>query len=186
MSTTKKILVLNGSPRKKGNTSLLIESFTEGAESAGHTITTFFLNTMNIHGCRGCYGGGKDPQSPCTQKDDMDKIYPAYEQADVVVLASPMYFWSISGQLKCTFDRLFAITEKDPNYHTPIKDCIMLMAAEGTGKDNNEPVEHFYKSLLKHLNWNDRGLLIAEGVTAIGDIKGHQALEEAKKIGKSI
>ena len=94
---SKKIIILNGSPRIKGNTSALTSSFRKGAESAGHTVTEFFLDTMNINGCKGCCGGGKDPASPCVQKDDMDKIYPIYKEADIVVLASPLYYWTISG-----------------------------------------------------------------------------------------
>ena len=53
--------------------------FTRGAKEAGNTVTEFLLDDMNINGCKDCFGGGKDPQSPCLQKDDMDKIYPAYE-----------------------------------------------------------------------------------------------------------
>ena len=77
----KKIVILNGSPRRKGNTSALVEAFTEGAESAGNTVTEFFLDSMNIHGCKGCFGGGKDPEHPCVQRDDMEKIYPAYKDS---------------------------------------------------------------------------------------------------------
>lgn len=62
----------------------------------------------------------------------------------------------------------------------------MLMAAEGNSKSNNEPVEAYYNSLLKHLGWNNRGLLIAGGVTAIGDIKDHTSLERVKDLGISI
>ena len=112
---SKKIIILNGSPRAKGNTMGIIKAFTAGAEAAGHTVTRFDLQKMNIHPCIGCCQGGKDISSPCTQKDDMDKIYPAYREADVVVLASPLYYWTISGQLKCAFDRLFAVAECDAN-----------------------------------------------------------------------
>ena len=70
----KNIIVLNGSPRKNGNTSELIKAFTEGAESAGHRVTVFFLDKMNINGCKGCFGGGKDAKHPCVQKDDMEQI----------------------------------------------------------------------------------------------------------------
>lgn len=87
----KKIIILNGSPRPKGNTAALIHSFTEGAKAAGHNVTRFDLQKMDIHPCLGCCSGGKDPESPCTQKDDMLKIYPAYKEADIVVLASPLY-----------------------------------------------------------------------------------------------
>ena len=97
---SRKIVILNGSPRRNGNTSSLVKSFTEGAESAGHTVTEFFLQDMNIRGCRGCFGGHSSQDSPCVQKDDMDKIYPAVKESDVVVLASPLYYWNMSGQLR--------------------------------------------------------------------------------------
>ena len=71
---SKKIIILNGSPRAKGNTMGIIKAFTAGAEAAGHTVTRFDLQKMNIHPCIGCCQGGKDISSPCTQKDDMDKI----------------------------------------------------------------------------------------------------------------
>lgn len=83
----KKIVVLNGSPRANGNTKELVKAFVKGAESAGNTVQVFDLQKMNIHGCLGCCMGGKDEASPCVQKDDMGLIYPAYREADVVVLA---------------------------------------------------------------------------------------------------
>ena len=62
---SKQILILNGSPRIHGNTAALIDAFTAGAEAAGHTITRFDLAALDIHGCRGCLGGGRDPRHPC-------------------------------------------------------------------------------------------------------------------------
>lgn len=88
----KKIVILNGSPRRKGNTSALVRSFTEGAENAGNTVTEFFLDSMNIHGCKGCFGGHSSREFPCVQKDDMDQIYPAVKDCDVVILATPLYY----------------------------------------------------------------------------------------------
>lgn len=88
---SKNIIILNGSPRLKGNTAMLCDAFTEGAKSVGHTVTRFDLQKMDIHGCLGCVKGGKDTASPCVQKDDMAKIYPVYKEADIVILASPMY-----------------------------------------------------------------------------------------------
>ena len=82
---SKKIIVLNGSSRKNGNTSALVREFVRGAEQAGNTVTVFDLSNMQINGCKGCFGGGKNPDSPCVQKDDMEKIYPAYKEADVLV-----------------------------------------------------------------------------------------------------
>ena len=110
---SKKIVILNGSPRKTGNTSALVKAFTEGAESVGNTVTEFFLDKMDIHGCKGCFGGHSSKECPCVQKDDMAQIYPAVKKCDVVILASPLYYWTMSGQLRTALDRLFALEEGD-------------------------------------------------------------------------
>ena len=179
----KRIVVLNGSPRRNGNTSCLIEAFTEGAESTGNTVQVFFLQGMDIHGCRGCFGGGKDPEHPCVQRDGMDEIYPAYKEADVVVLASPLYYWNLSGQLRTAFDRLFAVAECDPDYANPRKECVLLMAAEG---DDFAEVENYYDKLMGHMGWTDRGKVLCGGVLKAGDIEGHGDLDEARSLGASI
>ena len=179
----KKIIVLNGSPRKNGNTSALVKAFREGAESAGHTVTEFWLGGMKINGCRGCCAGGKNPESPCVQKDDMEQIYPAYKEADVVVLASPLYYWTISGQLKCAFDRLFAVAECDPSYTNPRKESALLMAAEGNGF---EETVYWYDRLMGHIGWKDCGKVLCGGVMGVGDIEGKAELEGARRLGASI
>jgi len=182
----KKIVILNGSPRKGGNTALLCEQFSKGAETNGHAVTRFDLQKMSIHGCIGCMKGGKDPDSPCVQKDDMEIIYPAYREADIVVLASPMYYWSVTGQMKSAFDRLFAVTESTPNYQSPHKDCMMLMAAEDDSKSNWKPVLDYYHALLDHLGWKDCGTVLAGGVLGVGDIVGKPSLKQARDLGASI
>lgn len=180
---SKKILILNGSPRKAGNTTALTEALQKGAQEAGHTVTEFFLDHMNIHGCKGCFGGGKNPDSPCVQKDDMEQIYPVYKEADIVVLASPLYYWTISGQLKSAFDRLFAVAECDPHFQNPQKESILIMAAEGYGFDETL---YWYDHLEKHLGWKSIGKVLCGGVMAIGDIAEKPALQEAYELGKSI
>lgn len=184
---SKQILILNGSPRTKGNTAALCEAFKKGAEEQGHRVSQFNLNQMNIKGCLGCMQGHKEcRQSPCVQKDDMQKIYPVYQEADIVVLASPMYYWAVSGQLKTAFDRLFAVAELNENYQNPQKDCYLIMAAEGNTKENWEPVLQFYHALTNFLDWKDCGEILAGGVFQLGDIKGHSALEQAYQAGKAI
>ena len=183
----KHILILNGSPRRRGNTAALAEAFTAGAAAAGHTVTRFYLGEMEIHGCKGCCGGGKDPAHPCVQRDDMEKIYPAYQAADVVVLASPMYYWSISGQLKCAFDRLFAVAELDPNLANPVKDAVLLMAAEGDTEENFAPVRAYYTAMLNQLGWRDAGMVYAGGNFGPGDIRSHpEQTEAARSLGASL
>ncbi len=179
----KTILILNGSPRKNGNTSALVEAFARGAEEGGSKVVPVFLGDMTIHGCKGCFGGGKNPDSPCVQKDDMEKLYPVYRQADVVVLASPLYYWSISGQLKTAFDRLFAVAECDPDCRNPPKESVLLMAAEGHGFEESL---YWYDRLEQHIGWKSLGKVLCGGVMAVGDIQGRPELEEAYRLGRSI
>lgn len=102
----KSILILNGAARKNGHTAGLVRAFAEGARGAGHSVHEFYLDGMNIHSCKGCLHAGRDAHSPCTQKDDMDQIYFVFADCDVVVFASPVYFWTITGPLKTAADRL--------------------------------------------------------------------------------
>lgn len=183
----KNILILNGSPRLNGNTAALASAFAEGAKAAGHAVSRFDLGAMDIHGCRGCFSGGRTAEHPCVQRDGMDQIYPAYIAADVVVLASPMYYWSVTGQLKCAFDRLFAVAELDSNYANPVKDAVLLMAAEGDTGENFAPVRAYYEALLHHMGWRDAGIVYAGGNFNAGDIrKRPEQLERARELGGAI
>lgn len=180
----KKIVILNGSPRKNGNTSALVKSFSEGAESAGNTVMEFFLDSMDIHGCKGCFGGHSDRECPCVQKDDMRKIYSAVKECDVIVLATPLYYWNMSGQLRTAVDRLFALEEGGENLlRGHGKACALLMAAEGNGF---EDVLTYFDHLMEHLRWKNLGHVLAGGNGDIGDIKGKPEIEQAYELGKSI
>lgn len=180
----KKIVVLNGSPRKTGNTAALVREFTRGAEEAGHTVTEFFLDGMDIHGCKGCFGGHSSRECPCVQKDDMGRIYPAVKNCDVVVLASPLYYWNLSGQLRTAVDRLFALEEGDGNLlRGNSRASCLLMAAEGNGF---EDVLTYYDHLMEHLRWTNLGHVLAGGNGDVGDIDGKPELQAAYELGKSI
>lgn len=179
----KKIMILNGSPRKNGNTSALTAAFAKGAAEAGNQVTEFHLSEMKIGGCLGCWTGGKDAAHPCSQRDDMEQISPLYREADVVVLASPLYYWFISGLLKNAFDRLFAIAECDPNYRNPKKQSVLIMAAEGAGFEESE---HWYDHLEKHIGWQSLGKILCGYVTQPGDTRGKKELNDAYELGKSI
>ncbi len=181
---SRKITVLNGSPRSRGNTAALVRAFTEGAEQAGNEVVTFSLGSMNIRGCRGCFGGHSSRECPCVQKDDMAQIYPAVKAADVVVLASPLYYWGWSGQLKTALDRLFALEEADGNLlRGNGRSAALLMAAEGHGFDD---AVLCFDHLLEHLRWKNLGHVLAGGNMDTGDIEGKPELEEARRLGASI
>lgn len=181
---SKKVVILNGSPRQTGNTSALVKAFRDGAESAGHTVTEFFLGAMNIHGCKGCFGGHSSRDCPCVQQDDMMQIYLAVKTCDVVVLASPLYYWTLSGQLKTALDRLFALEEGDGNrLRGNGKSSALLMAAEGHGF---EDAVAYYDHLLEHLRWKNLGHVLAGGNMDVGDIQGKPELRQAYDLGKSL
>jgi len=181
---SKKIVILNGSPRKNGNTSALVQAFTQGAESAGHTVTEFFLDGMDIHGCKGCFGGHSGRDCPCVQRDDMAKIYPAVKECDVVVLATPLYYWTMSGQIRTALDRLFALEEGDGNLlRGHDRSSALLMAAEGS---DFEDVLAYYDHLMEHLRWKNLGHVLAGGNGDVGDIQGKPELQEAYNLGKSV
>lgn len=180
----KKVVILNGSPRRAGNTAALAAEFTRGAEEAGNTVVEFFLDSMDIHGCKGCFGGHSSRECPCAQKDDMDEIYPAVKECDVVVLATPLYYWNMSGQLRTAVDRLFALEEGDGNFlRGNGKASALLVAAEGSGF---EDVVLYYDHLMGHLRWENLGHVLAGGNMAAGDIEGKPELKEAYELGKSI
>lgn len=180
----KKIVILNGSPRKKGNTAALTAEFTRGAEEAGNTVMEFFLADMDIHGCRGCFGGHSTRECPCVQKDDMDRIYPAVKDCDVIVLASPLYYWNMSGQLRTAVDRLFALEEWDGNLlRGHGRASALLMAAEGHGF---EDVVLYYDHLMEHLKWKNLGHVLAGENGHVGEIEGTPELRKAYELGRTV
>lgn len=103
-----KILVLNGSPRPKGNTAEMVAVFQEAAEKAGHQVDALNVCRMDIKGCMACeYCHGKG-NGECVQKDGMQEIYTLLKEAEMLVLAAPIYYHNISGQLKCVIDRFYS------------------------------------------------------------------------------
>ena len=170
----KNILILNGAARKNGNTKKLIDAFVDGAKSAGNVVTEFYLQDMEIHGCRGCGGCSRSnvtPENPCVQADDMTKIYAAFVKADVVVFASPIYFWSITGTLKTVADRLYAEL-RCLGYGGFPREGVLLMTAGGS--DYSQAVS-WYRHYSTNLGWKN-----------FGEVLGASKSSTAEKLGASI
>ena len=167
----KKIIVLNGAARKNGNTAKLVDAFTDGAASVGNQVKTFYLDGMDIHSCKGCLRAGRDSKSPCSQKDDMDQIYTEFEHSDVVVFASPVYFWTITGPLKTVTDRLYAELEC-LGYGGFPKKSVLLMTSDGG--DYSQAVT-WYRTYERNLGWRNLGEVLGKGKT-----------KEAYRLGASI
>ena len=103
-----RILVLNGSPRPHGSTATMVAVFKESAEAAGHEVTVINICGKNIKGCLACEYCHSKGNGKCVQQDDMQEIYDQLKDANMIVLASPIYYHGISGQLKCAVDRFYS------------------------------------------------------------------------------
>jgi multimeric flavodoxin WrbA len=108
-AATKQVLVILGSPRKKGNSATLAAQISRGAKSAGAKVETLFLQNLKISPCRGCDTCQKHDSKGCAIKDDMQKIYPKLIKADAWVIASPVYWFTMSAQTKIFMDRCYAL-----------------------------------------------------------------------------
>lgn len=95
------ILILNGSPRPHGNTAAMVDAFVEGAKENGHNITVVPVCQKKIAGCLACEYCHTKGEGKCIQQDDMQAIYPVLEEAEMIVLASLVYYHSFTGQLQC-------------------------------------------------------------------------------------
>ena len=166
-----KIIILNGVARKNGNTAKITAAFVEGAKAAGNQVSIFDLDEMKIQSCKGCLRACKNPKSPCSQKDDMERIYAVFEEADVVVFASPLYFWTVTGTLKTAADRLYAELEC-LGYGKFVKKSVLLVTADGG--DYSQAVT-WYRTYERNLGWTNLGEVLGKGKT-----------DEAYRLGNSI
>ena len=177
----KNIVVLAGSPRKVSSTDKLVEAFTEGAKIAGHTVTTFRVADMKIGGCLGCNHCFQEI-GVCIQKDGMQTILDAIRKADTLVLASPVYYWSVTSQLKCAIDRTYALLQEGSS----IKHAALLMTC---GDDTNaaaEPSIAMFRQICTYLKWQEAGIIVAPRIHDPQDIDGRLELEQAKQLGMQI
>ena len=168
------ILILNGASRKNGNTAQLVKAFSEGASGAGNHVREFYLQDMGIRGCLGCERCSSMKEgidNPCVQNDDMAEIYKAFMTANVVVFASPLYFWTISGPLKTATDRLYAML-RYLGYHGFPRKSVLLMTAGGN--DYSQAVK-WYETFERNLGW-----------TSLGEILGSGKAAEARRLGAAI
>lgn len=174
-----KILVLTGSPRKNGNSNTLADYFIKGAEEAGHQVVRFDAAFKNVHHCIGCNSCGMD--GPCVFKDDFELVRQNIVDADMVVFASPMYYFGLSAQLKAVIDRFYAINGK---IHVS-KKAALLMTYANTAAAQAEPIKSHYLTLIDYLGWSDAGQVIASGVWPVGAVNGTKYVKQAYELGKN-
>ena len=178
---SKNIVVLAGSPRKISSTDRLVAAFAEGVKEAGHAVTTFRVADMKIDGCLGC-NHCFQKIGVCVQKDDMQMILDALRKADTLVLASPVYYWGVTSQLKRVIDRTYALLKEGSS----IKHAALLMTC---GDDTNAaagPPIAMFRQICAYMKWQEAGIIVAPRIHAPQDINGRPELEQAKQLGIQI
>ena len=176
-----KILVLVGSVRKEGNTHLLAKAFAEGA-GMKHDVELASVGDYNIHPCIGCNRCYTSEGNRCVQKDDMDIIYEKLRQADIVIIASPVYFYGVSAQLKTLIDRLHTPLRNE--FH--IKSLGLILVGAATLPDLFDPIIAQYRMILRFFGLKDEGMVLVNGAKEKGDVLSGDGIKQAYELGSSI
>jgi multimeric flavodoxin WrbA len=178
---SKKVLVLSASPRRGGNSDLLCDQFMLGVEEAGNPAKKIFLRDEKINYCTGC-ATCYNMEKSCPQEDDMAKILEKMIAADVIVMATSVYFYSMNGQMKTLIDRTC-------HHYTKIndKDFYFIVAAADDSKQAMERTLEGFRGFTSCLEGaNEKGIVYGTGAWNMGDIKGSKAMEQAYEMGKAI
>lgn len=190
----KNILVVRGGGRANGNTAQLVAAFARGAADAGHAVEVVSLDQVQVNGCLGCNACrfGK----PCVQKDGFNALAPKIRAADLLVFASPLYFWTLSSKLKAFIERFYCLAEEDPapplgRYERyPVKASALLMTSADDFFWTFEQAARYYQlAIVNYIGFEDKGMLLAGGC---GDTNGRPRigettyLEEAYAFGRGL
>ena len=168
-----KIAILNGSPRKE-NTAAMIDAFKEGAEEAGHEVEVLHVGKMKINGCLACEYCHTKGEGKCIQKDDLEKIMPAYLESDMLVFASPIYYFAPTAQLEAAWQRVYCIGK-------PAKATkAALLLSSGSGAYDAAIAQ--YKAFTGYVGIQDMGVCTATG----DENKSEAKLAEIKAFAKTL
>ena len=178
---TMKIVVLTGSPRRGGNSAYLAEQFIKGARESGHDIYRYDCAFRQVEPCRACNRCGMD--GPCVIKDDFDELRPRLVEADMVVFATPMYYFGMSAQMKRVIDRFYAINGQIKGAS---KKAAFLMTYADTSAKEAEPMLVHYRRLMEYLGWKSVGEVVAAGVWTAGSVRNTEYGEQAYQLGKNV
>lgn len=176
-----KIVVLVGSPRRDGNTELLAKAFADGAAEK-HEVELVSVADYQVKPCMGCNACFAREGNTCVQQDDMDLIYEKLKEADTVIIASPVYFYGISAQLKAVIDRLH--TPMRNEFH--IKKLGLILVGAATLPDLFDPIILQYRMVLRFFGLEDAGMVLVRGAKEKGEVAGTDGLKEAFVLGRSM
>lgn len=177
---SKNVLILEGSPRKGGNSDILCDEFAKGAKESGHEVEKIRIAEKNIGYCKGCYACKKD--GVCAIKDDMGELLQKIIEADVLVLSSPVYFYSVDAQLKAVIDRTVArwLEVKNKEFY-----YIVTMADEDiSSADTTLACFRGYADCVEGAV--EKGVIVAGGVYEKCEVKNTNATKKAYTMGKNV
>ena len=170
-----KILILNGSPTRDGNTVALVNAFKEGAETKGHQVTILNIAHKKINGCMSCNYCRGQGKGKCIQKDEMQEIYPYVMEAEMIAFASPIYYFTMSAQLEAVIQRFYAI-----NHPPKAKYSALLLSSYSP--DVYTGAIGQYKDMITYMGMVDKGIVTADQSTN----KTPAKLAEARQLGASL
>lgn len=175
------IVVLTGSPRANGASNFLAERFVEGAKAKGHDVFRFDAGlTDDIHSCTGCDVCGMN--GPCRFKDVIEReVTPRLVACDLIVLASPIYFAGVSGQLKTCIDRFYSRTGQIGG-----KDSMFFVTADAKLSRDALAIQKYYATLASYMGWKNRGIIVAEECGNRNSEAARKYGEEAYKLGSTL
>lgn len=178
----KKVLVISSSPRRGGNSDILCDRFVAGANETGNKAEKIFLKDKKIGYCTGCGACNANSKKGCSQNDDMAEILPKIINADVIVMATPVYFYTMCGQMKTFIDRLCSCYTKinDKEFY------FILTAADTDKKLMETTVQEFHGFTYCLEGAEEKGVIYGLGAWHVGDIKKTAAYKEAYEMGKKI
>ncbi len=168
-----KMVALIGSPRKGGNTDLLVDAFKEGAESRKARLKKVYLNRLDISGCQGCLSCHKTGM--CKQKDDMQEVYKNMLESDVWVIATPVYWWGPTAQMKTAIDRMYCLCFGENPGIIEGKKVVLITASADVPKDAARHLLGMMRESFDFLKMKWAGQLL---------IQAHKKGEVAKKPGE--
>ena len=180
---SKKIVVITGSPRKKGNSFALTEAFIQAAESKGHTVTRFDAALKTVGGCRACEACFKTGKA-CSIDDDFNTIAPAILEADAVVFTMPVYWYSIPAQIKGVIDRLFSFVVGGKDISG--KSCALIACCEEDDMSVFDGVRLPLERSAALMKWKMAGEVLVPGVLNPGDIANTDGCKQAAALAEKI
>ena len=176
-----RIVVLEGSPNEDGSTHILADCFRQGAEGAGHTVELIDVGHADIHPCIGCIHCGYE--GPCVQKDDVEPIRKKILEADMLVFATPLYYYGMSAQLKKMIDRFCAFNSSIQRKHMK---SALLSVAWNSDIWTFDALEAHYKTLVRYLNFKDMGMVLGYGCGTPSMTEHSQFPQQAYSLGNCL